>query len=139
MERCELRQAVAERLVEVGLSDRANEPIARYSKGMLQRLALAQAILNDPDLLVLDEPAEGMDLQARRMLHDVLKRRQQCGRTAILVSHSLADMQRVCDQVAVLKYGEIAFAGRLNDLLQRKSAAVDLEQALEPLYEGAAP
>jgi ABC-2 type transport system ATP-binding protein len=137
---CELREAVRDRLLEVGLSDRAKEPIARFSKGMLQRLSLAQAILNDPELLILDEPAEGMDLQARRMLHDVLKRRQQRGRTAILVSHSLADIQRVCDQVAVLKFGEIAFAGSLHDLLRQKSAqSVDLEQALEPLYEGASP
>jgi ABC-2 type transport system ATP-binding protein len=122
------------------LSDRAKEPIARFSKGMLQRLALAQALLNDPELLVLDEPAEGMDLQARRMLHDLLLKRQQQGRTAIVVSHSLGDIQRVCDHVAVLRFGETAFAGRMNDLLQRKSAeAIDLEQAVEPLYQGASP
>src|SRR5256885_329508 len=86
-------QAIAARLDEVGLSDRANEPIAAFSKGMLQRLALAQALLNDPELLMLDEPGEGMDLLARNLLHDVLRQRQHEGRTAILVSHSLADIQ----------------------------------------------
>src|SRR5438874_1015111 len=87
--------AIAARLDEVGLSDRADEPIAAFSKGMLQRLALAQALLNDPELLVLDEPGEGMDLTARNLLHDVLRQRQREGCTAILVSHSLADIQRV--------------------------------------------
>src|SRR5438552_14970501 len=86
------RTAVAARLDEVGLSDRASEPIAAFSKGMLQRLSLAQALINDPELLVLDEPGEGMDLTARNLLHDVLRQRQREGCTAILVSHSLADI-----------------------------------------------
>ncbi len=127
--------AVAARLDEVGLSDRAREPIAAFSKGMLQRLSLAQAIINDPDLLVLDEPGEGMDLLARELLHDVLAERKQQGRTAILVSHSLTDIQRVCDHIAVLKYGEVAFAGRLDDLLGRDHAeSADLEEILKPIY-----
>ncbi len=137
----ELQVAIAARLDEVGLSDRAAESIAGFSKGMLQRLALAQATLNDPDLLVLDEPAEGMDMSARQMLHDLLVRRQERGKTAILVSHSLGDVERVCDHVAVLKFGEAAFAGRLVDLFrqQDREAGCCLEEALQPLYAGAAP
>jgi ABC-2 type transport system ATP-binding protein len=103
-------------------------------------LALAQALINDPELLVLDEPAEGMDLLARNLLHDVLKQRQSQGRTAILVSHSLGDVQRVCDHVAVLNYGEIAFAGRLDELFaDHADEPADLEDILKPLYEIAAP
>jgi ABC-2 type transport system ATP-binding protein len=141
MSAAELREAIELRLLEVGLSDRAAESIAGFSKGMLQRLALAQATLNDPELLVLDEPAEGMDLSARQMLHDLLLRRHERGKTAILVSHSLADVERVCDHVAVLNSGEASFAGRLVDLLrqQDREAGCCLEEALQPLYAGAAP
>ena len=138
--RRQLRETIPELLLEVGLADRADEPIAGFSKGMLQRLSLAQALVHDPELLVLDEPAEGMDLLARQMLHDLLRRRQQRGRTAILVSHSLGDVERLCDHAAVLRHGEIAFAGRLDELLRRgdaQDAAVDLEEALQPLYASA--
>jgi len=139
LSRSVLRPAIDRQLGEVGLSDRANESIATFSKGMLQRLALAQALVNDPELLVLDEPAEGMDLLARQMLHDLLHRRQQEGRTAIFVSHGLTDLERVCDHVAVLRFGELAFAGRLEELLHGGGSADDLEHALEPLYASAAP
>jgi ABC-2 type transport system ATP-binding protein len=138
IDRSRLKEAIEERLSDVGLRDRDNDAIAGFSKGMLQRLSLAQALVNDPDLLVLDEPAEGMDLFARRMLHDVLTARQREGRTSLLVSHSLSDIQRVCDHVAVLKQGQLAFAGRLDEMLeQHPDAGGDLEEALEPLYEGA--
>jgi len=137
MSRAGLRSAIDQRLDEVGLSDRANDSIGGFSKGMLQRLALAQALVNDPDLLVLDEPAEGMDLLARQMLHDVLRRRQQRRKTAIFVSHGLSDIERVCDHVAVLKYGELAFAGRMDELLSQRSPQTDLEDVLEPLYTSA--
>lgn len=130
----ELPMRIEQRLAEVGLADRIDQPIAGFSKGMLQRLALAQAILNDPELLMLDEPAEGMDLLARRLLHAVLLKRREMGRTAILVSHSLADVERLCDHLAVMRYGEIAFAGRLEELA-RNDRAVSLEEKLETLYE----
>ena len=133
------REAVARRLQTVGLADRADEPIAAFSKGMLQRLSLAQALINDPELLVLDEPGEGMDLLARNLLHALLKQRQQQGHTAILVSHSLQDVQRICDHVAVLRHGEIAFAGPIEELLTPEHCeSGDLEEVLTPLYEGAA-
>jgi ABC-2 type transport system ATP-binding protein len=125
-------------LAEVGLEDRADEPIASFSKGMLQRLALAQSLLNDPDLLVLDEPAEGMDLLARHMLHNLLRGRQKRGKTAVLVSHGIADVESLCDEVAVLRNGEVAFNGRLDDLVgSNDHSPAALESALEPLYAGA--
>ena len=134
------RTAIEARLDEVGLSDRDREPISAFSKGMLQRLSLAQALINDPELLVLDEPAEGMDLLARQLLHDVLIERHDQGRTSILVSHSLADIQRVCDHVAVLKYGEVAFAGPMQELLgHQHQDGADLEEILKPIYESASP
>jgi ABC transporter len=73
----------------VGLADRARAPIARFSKGMKERLALAQAVLSEPDLLVLDEPMEGLDLRARLVLHDILREQRRCGKTVLVVSHAL--------------------------------------------------
>ena len=135
-----LARRVPQLLAEVDLADRAAEPIARFSKGMVQRLALAQALVNDPDLLVLDEPAEGMDLLARKLLDEVILRRRDRGKTAILVSHSMADVSRLCDEVGLLRAGQVAFAGHLRDLLEDAPAdfsAETLQAVLEPLYAGA--
>jgi ABC-2 type transport system ATP-binding protein len=134
MTKNDLGTLVEQCLDEVGLVDRADQPIAGFSKGMLQRLALAQAILNDPELLVLDEPTEGMDLLARRLLGAVLLRRRQAGRTSIVVSHSLSDIERLCDQVAVLRFGELAFAGRVEELM-RNDGGGSFEETLATLYE----
>ncbi|HWB01279.1 MAG TPA: ABC transporter ATP-binding protein [Pirellulales bacterium] len=139
--RANRRQRIPQLLDEVGLGDRTREPIAGFSKGMLQRLSLAQALLADPDLLVLDEPTEGMDLVARHSLHELLRRRQRRGKTALLVSHSLDDVEALCDRVAVLRYGEVAFCGPLDELIGAGEAPEHdrLETALEDLYAGAAP
>jgi ABC-2 type transport system ATP-binding protein len=134
-----LRQRTGELLERVGLSDRAQEAIARFSKGMLQRLALAQALVCQPRLLVLDEPSEGMDLSARRLLHEVIRERKQNGHSVILVSHALADVERLCDQVAVLRDGRLAFVGPVAALARQNETQEprDLERAVESLYEGA--
>ncbi len=100
--RRELARRVPRLLDELGLADRAGEPIAAFSKGMFQRLALAQALVNEPELLVLDEPAEGMDLAARKLMYELIDRHKAAGKTAILVSHNMADVARLCDQAAVL-------------------------------------
>jgi ABC-2 type transport system ATP-binding protein len=138
-------ERIAQLLARVGLTDRSHEPIGRFSKGMVQRLALAQALVNDPDLLVLDEPTEGLDLVARKLLYEVIEERRAEGKTAILVSHSLADVERLCDRVAVIRHGEVAFEGPLSELRgsEPRSNALSgeasrLETALEPLYEDAA-
>jgi len=81
-----------------------------------------------------------MDLVARNLLHDLLRERQQQGSTAILVSHGLSDVQRVCDQLAVINYGEVAFAGKVEDLIHDgQDDGADLEEVLKPLYASAAP
>jgi len=140
MTRRELAARIPQLLDEVGLNDRASEAIGGFSKGMLQRLALAQSLVNDPELLVLDEPTEGMDLSARKLLHEVILRRKAQGKTAILVSHSMADVGRLCDELAVLRGGQVVFCGMLTDLTgeRRESGDVDsLQEALEPIYAGA--
>ncbi len=134
----ELRRRIPMLLEQVGLSDRVAEPISNFSKGMGQRLALAQALINDPELLVLDEPTEGMDLLARRLLHDTIRRRQQRNQTTMLVSHSMADIEQLCDRVAVLRQGELVRHGRpaeWNDNHHGDASA--LETWLQPAYEEA--
>ena len=154
-----VRRRAGELLERFGLADRSREPIARFSKGMLQRLAVCQSLINDPELLVLDEPSEGMDLSARRVLDEIIADRKQLGRTSILVSHHLNDVERLCDRVALIRGGKVAFDGRVSELLGQENGPADaarfgdwpteglpadrslptnrsLENVLEPLYAG---
>lgn len=133
-------RARSEELLErVGLADRSRESIARFSKGMLQRLALAQALINEPKLLVLDEPSEGMDLAARKLLADVICDERKAGHSVILVSHALGEVSRLCDRVAVLREGRVAYVDRVDKLAtgQVEPEISSFESAVEPLYEGA--
>jgi ABC-2 type transport system ATP-binding protein len=136
----DLSARVQQLLDLVGLTDRAHEPIARFSKGMIQRLGLAQALLNDPDLLVLDEPTEGLDLAGRRLVLDVVAEQRRRGRTVLLVSHVLTEVERLCDSVAVLVQGRLIHTGSLKALTGDPAtcATRSLEQALQDLYEKAA-
>ncbi len=117
-----LARRVSALLERVGLADRAAEPIGRFSKGMLQRLALAQALVNDPALLVMDEPTEGMDLAARRLLHEVVRERRAAGQTVLLVSHAVSDVEQLCDLALVLREGRVVFSGTCDDLTARSSS-----------------
>jgi ABC-2 type transport system ATP-binding protein len=132
-----VRQRVPPLLERVGLADRAHEPIARFSKGMVQRLALAQALLNDPDLLVLDEPNEGLDLTGRSLVRDVVAEQRRRGQSVLLVSHVLAEVEPVCDRVAVLVAGQLAFCGPVAELTRDPTTGAPrpLEQALRRYYE----
>ncbi|HJZ94814.1 MAG TPA: ABC transporter ATP-binding protein [Gemmataceae bacterium] len=123
----------------VGLADRPDEPIARFSKGMIQRLGLAQALLNDPDLLVLDEPTEGLDLVGRALLRDVIAGQRAKGKTVLLVSHVLSEVEQTCDRVAVLVNGSVVKDASVADLVRdpKTGGRRPLDQALRPLYEGA--
>ena len=123
------------------MSERRNPRIGVVSDSNLQRLALAQALINEPDVLVFDEPTEGMDLLARRLVYDAVCQQRQRGKSVILVSHALGDVEQLCDRVAVMREGRLAFLGKLVeltwDVAQRSPRP--LEQALEPLYEAACP
>jgi ABC-2 type transport system ATP-binding protein len=131
-----LRTRVPELLDRLGLADRAHEPIARFSKGMVQRLALAQGVLAEPDLLVLDEPMEGLDLSARLLLHEIIAQQRLAGKTVLVVSHALGEVAQVCDRLAVLVEGRLAYLGSLASLLQDPSTGREqsLEAALGPIY-----
>ena len=125
-------------LARVGLADRAEEPISRFSKGMVQRLGLAQALLNDPDLLILDEPTEGLDLIGRAMLRDIIAERKAKGKTVILVSHVLSEVEQTCDRVGVIVAGKLVKEAAVADLVTdpKTRQPRSLETVLRPLYEG---
>jgi ABC-2 type transport system ATP-binding protein len=131
-----LRGRVGALLERVGLADRALEPIARFSKGMVQRLALAQALLAEPDLLVLDEPLEGLDLPGRMLLQEVIDEQRRAGKTVLIVSHALGEVARLCDRLAVLVSGRLLYHGSLASLLRDPETGGErsLEAALAPIY-----
>ena len=128
----ELAPRVTSLLNRVGLADRQKESISRFSKGMVQRLGLAQSLINQPDLLILDEPTEGLDLVGRQLLRDVVKEFKQSGRTVLMVSHVLTEVQELCDELAVMVAGEVAYRGTLSGLTAGKST---LEAEMQRLYQ----
>ena len=132
----ELRPRADKLLERVGLADRGREPISRFSKGMVQRLGLAQALINDPDLLILDEPTEGLDLNGRELLRTVVNELKKAGKTVLLVSHVLPEVESLCDELAVVVSGKLAYQGRMADLIPAGDGPrPSLEQALRQVYE----
>jgi ABC-2 type transport system ATP-binding protein len=131
-----LRARVPALLERLGLADRAREPIARFSKGMVQRLALAQAVIAEPDLLVLDEPMEGLDLEARSQLREIVAEHRRAGKAVLVVSHTLGEVAKVCDRLAVLAEGRLAHLGPLGALRRDPVTGKEreLEAALRPFY-----
>jgi ABC-2 type transport system ATP-binding protein len=110
------KQRASELLETVGMTAWANRKIATYSKGMLQRIGLAQAMMNDPELIVLDEPTDGVDPVGRREIRDVLGALRQRGTTVFINSHLLGELELVCDRVAILVGGRVARQGTVEEL-----------------------
>jgi len=116
--RRERRRRTAELLDLVGLDARARlRQLKEYSKGMSRRIGLAQALVNDPELLLLDEPTTGLDPIGTREMKDLILRLKGEGKTILLSSHLLADVQDVCDRIGILVRGELVEMGRVRDLL----------------------
>ncbi len=111
------RQRIPELLELVGLRDWASVRIKKYSKGMLQRLGLAQALIHKPQLLVLDEPTDGVDPVGRRDIRDILNRLTDGGVTVFLNSHLLSEVESFCEYVAILKKGQLALEGKIAQLI----------------------
>lgn len=132
----EVGRRATDLLERVGLADRGREPISRFSKGMVQRLGLAQALVNRPDLLILDEPTEGLDLFGRQLLRDVVGELKRAGRTVLLVTHVLSEVEELCDELAVIVAGKLAYRGNLTELLTGPNGQRQgLEPALRGLYQ----
>ena len=110
------RKRAAELLELVGLTEWANTKVGTYSKGMQQRIGLAQALINDPDLVVLDEPTDGLDPLGRREVREALRRLRDRGKTVFLNSHLLGEVELVCDRVAILVAGKVVRQGTIDEL-----------------------
>jgi len=102
----------------VGLEQHANKRLRSFSKGMLQRIGLAQALLNEPELLILDEPTSGLDPVGRRMVRDIIRDLRQNGVTVFLNSHLLSEVEITCDRVAFIKFGQVIQISRLQTLVE---------------------
>ncbi|NWK56985.1 ABC transporter ATP-binding protein [Verrucomicrobiaceae bacterium N1E253] len=113
----QLHQRVDEMLEMVSLEDARHRRIGGYSKGMLQRIGLAQALIHKPRLVILDEPTAGVDPIGSRMIRDLIVDLKQQGVTIFLCSHLLEQVQEVCDQVGIIFHGKLVKEGKLNDLI----------------------
>jgi ABC-2 type transport system ATP-binding protein len=102
----------------VGLDRARKRQLQEYSKGMTRRIGLAQALINDPELILLDEPTSGLDPIGTREMKDMILRLKQEGKTVVMCSHLLADVQDVCDRIAILHQGELKELGRVDELLK---------------------
>jgi ABC-2 type transport system ATP-binding protein len=103
----------------VGLKAVANRAVGSFSKGMARRISLAQALINDPDLLILDEPTTGLDPIGTRQIKDLILQLAKRGKTVLLCSHLLADVEDVCDRIAILYGGKVQSEGKVRELLQQ--------------------
>ncbi len=123
----------AEALIDmVGLGAAASRPVGQYSKGMARRIGLAQSLINDPDLLILDEPTSGLDPIGTRQIKDLLLELKKRGKTILLSSHLLADVEDVCDRVAIMYGGKLLCCGRIEDLLAQQEMTQILTENMEP-------
>ncbi len=112
------RRRIPELLELVGLTPHASKKLRQFSKGMLQRIGLAQALLNDPDLVILDEPTSGLDPVGRRLVRDIIRDLRQRGTTDFLNSHLLSEVEITCDRVAFIKFGEVLKVSALQTLVE---------------------
>ena len=129
-----LASAVNTRLRQVGLDQVARNRIGSCSKGMLQRLGLAAALIGDPPLLVLDEPMEGLDPAWQKSVRELIMQLRRDGKTVLLSTHRLSDVAEVCDHVAILAGGRLKRAGALVDVLPlRERVVIDVDQMPEAL------
>ena len=127
-----LRERAKELLALVGLENAADRRIGGYSKGMLQRIGLAQALVQEPRLLVLDEPTAGVDPAGSREIRDLILDFKKRGLTVLLCSHLLGQVQEICDRIGILHQGVLVREGRLTDL-------ISIENQTELILENASP
>lgn len=130
LSREQIKVKQGELLELVGLSDRARDPVRKYSKGMVQRLGLAQALLHDPDLLFLDEPTDGLDPVGRSHVRNLLHELRDAGKTVFLNSHLLQEVEMVCDRVAILDKGMLKRIGSVTEIASDQLEGLDLELEL---------
>ena len=133
-----LRQRTRDVLEAVNLLSEINRNAGKFSRGMLQRVGLAQALVNDPELLILDEPTSALDPLARVLVRELLLKQRDAGKTVFLSSHLLSEVETVCDRVAVLHGGRLVRLGRTADLLESRGQMEVVARGIDPgMFPGA--
>jgi ABC-2 type transport system ATP-binding protein len=133
------QKRIPELLQLVGLEDWGHVRLGKYSKGMLQRVGLAQAIIHNPEILILDEPTDGVDPVGRRHIRDILHGMQERGTTIFINSHLLAEVELFCEEVAILRKGKLAVQGRVQDLTAGKGYRLTAAAVPERLRDELTP
>jgi len=128
----ERERRIAALLDMVGLTAQRRRPLSEYSKGMARRIGLAQALISDPDLLILDEPTTGLDPIGTREIKDLILEMKRRGKTVLLCSHLLADVEDVCDRIAILYGGKVRRLGGVKRLLQKQAVTQIVADELAP-------
>src|SRR6056297_679423 len=116
MDSHDLKDQIEKKLYRLGLAGATNQKVKSFSKGMNQRLGIAQALLHDPDLLILDEPFTGLDPQGRREILEIIQEEKVKGKTIFFSSHILSDIERVCDKVVMMRKGKVVLAGDIDQV-----------------------
>lgn len=129
------RQRMEELITLVGLQHARRRQLREYSKGMTRRIGLAQALINDPELILLDEPTSGLDPIGTREMKDLILRLRDQGKTILMSSHLLPDVQDVCDRIAILHQGELKELGKVSDLLTVQDVTQFRARGLSPAAE----
>jgi ABC-2 type transport system ATP-binding protein len=122
----DLRKRSASLLERVGLGEVRDMPLRKFSKGMVQRLGIAQALINDPELIILDEPMSGLDPIGRREVRDLILDLRRQGKTILFSTHILSDAESLCDRVAILNRGRLQGSGGLREMLGMETAATEI-------------
>lgn len=126
-----------ELLASVGLDEKDwNKQLRKFSKGMLQRVGLAQSLINDPEIVFMDEPMSGLDPMGRREVRDLIAGLREQGKTVFMSTHILSDVEALCDEVAILRKGKLAATGRLDELLAQSSEKQTFEIVLKNVSAG---
>jgi len=137
MSHAKLRERVPVLLDLVGLTSHRDKRLRDFSKGMLQRIGLAQALLNEPDMIFLDEPTSGLDPVGRRLVRDIIKAERNRGATVLLNSHLLGEVEITCDRVAFIKDGEVVEARELNpDVDQQTTVSIRVGNVTAEVVSG---
>jgi ABC-2 type transport system ATP-binding protein len=127
------RKERTEKLLDlVKISHARKRQLKEYSKGMTRRIGVAQALINDPDLVLLDEPTSGLDPQGNRDMKDLILELKAQGKTVVMCSHLLPDVQDVCDRIAILDVGELKVLGRVDELLKSQNQTQVISSKLSP-------
>ncbi len=128
----QMESAVEAALELAAMTEAASRPIGTYSKGMLQRIGLAQAIVHDPELVILDEPTAGVDPVGAAAIGRMIRTMRDQGKTVVLCSHLLGQVEQVCDRVAIMDHGRLVLEGRVDDVLAQRDRHLMTIEALTP-------